>query len=104
MLQLLQGRSGERGRAKNLLRLVFVVEEVHVHVRIACTVEEAIGGCSGGGPYWEWLPPLPGPLPDGPELLALVAGEPLLDPPAATAGGAVVPAIAGDSALPEVGE
>jgi penicillin-insensitive murein DD-endopeptidase len=29
----------------------------HVHLRIACTPEEAIAGCSGGGPRWEWLPP-----------------------------------------------
>ena len=28
----------------------------HVHLRIACTPEEAIAGCSGGGPRWEWLP------------------------------------------------
>jgi penicillin-insensitive murein endopeptidase len=29
----------------------------HVHLRIACSPEEAIAGCSGGGPRWEWLPP-----------------------------------------------
>ncbi len=29
----------------------------HVHLRIACTPEEAIAGCSGGGPRWEWLAP-----------------------------------------------
>ena len=29
----------------------------HVHLRIACAPEEAITGCSGGGPRWEWLPP-----------------------------------------------
>jgi penicillin-insensitive murein endopeptidase len=29
----------------------------HVHLRIACTPEEAIAGCSGGGPRWEWLKP-----------------------------------------------
>jgi len=28
----------------------------HVHLRIACTPEEAVSGCSGGGPRWEWLP------------------------------------------------
>ena len=28
----------------------------HVHLRIACTPEEAVAGCSGGGPRWEWLP------------------------------------------------
>jgi penicillin-insensitive murein endopeptidase len=31
----------------------------HLHLRIACSPEEAQAGCSGGGPYWEWLPALP---------------------------------------------
>ena len=31
----------------------------HFHLRIACTPEEALAGCMGGGPHWEWLPPLP---------------------------------------------
>ena len=31
----------------------------HVHVRLACTPEESVLGCEGGGPYWEWLPALP---------------------------------------------
>lgn len=31
----------------------------HIHLRIACTPEEAVVGCAGGGPYWEWLPALP---------------------------------------------
>ena len=36
----------------------------HIHLRVACTQEEAVNGCLGGGPYWNWLPPLPsvGPL------------------------------------------
>jgi len=29
----------------------------HVHLRIACSPEEAVAGCSGGGPRWQWLPP-----------------------------------------------
>jgi penicillin-insensitive murein DD-endopeptidase len=29
----------------------------HVHLRIACSAEEAVAGCSGGGPRWQWLPP-----------------------------------------------
>jgi penicillin-insensitive murein endopeptidase len=33
----------------------------HVHVRVACSPEEAFTGCSGGGPHWEWLDPLPLP-------------------------------------------
>lgn len=28
----------------------------HAHVRIACSPDEAVAGCSGGGPLWEWLP------------------------------------------------
>jgi penicillin-insensitive murein endopeptidase len=31
----------------------------HFHLRVACTREQAIGGCDGGGPYWDWLPALP---------------------------------------------
>jgi penicillin-insensitive murein endopeptidase len=31
----------------------------HIHLRIACTPEEAILGCEGGGPRWEWMAPLP---------------------------------------------
>jgi penicillin-insensitive murein endopeptidase len=30
----------------------------HVHLRIACSPEEAVAGCSGGGPRWQWLPPI----------------------------------------------
>lgn len=31
----------------------------HVHVRVACSPDQAFTGCSGGGPHWEWLDPLP---------------------------------------------
>src|SRR6185312_13901992 len=31
----------------------------HLHLRIACTPDEAVFGCLGGGPYWPWLPRLP---------------------------------------------
>lgn len=31
----------------------------HVHLRIACSPDEAVSGCSGGGPRWEWLAPEP---------------------------------------------
>jgi len=30
----------------------------HIHMRVACTPDEATRGCEGGGPYWEWLPEL----------------------------------------------
>lgn len=77
----------------------------HVHVRIACTVEEALAGCTGGGPYWEWLPPLPSPPPmDDAKLAALAALDPPLDTderaPELLSGGA--PALT--SALPEAAE
>jgi penicillin-insensitive murein endopeptidase len=59
----------------------------HVHLRIACSADEAQAGCSGGGPYWEWLPPFP-PGPDADQrLLQLIADdEPLapLDAPLAS--------------------
>lgn len=31
----------------------------HMHLRIACTAEEELAGCEGGGPRWEWLGPEP---------------------------------------------
>jgi penicillin-insensitive murein DD-endopeptidase len=37
----------------------------HIHLRIACTPEESVFGCDGGGPYWEWLPALPALAPLG---------------------------------------
>ncbi len=51
----------------------------HLHLRVACSPEQAVTGCMGGGPHWEWLPPLPAldELTIG-ELASLVAGEPAL--------------------------
>jgi penicillin-insensitive murein endopeptidase len=55
----------------------------HVHLRIACSVEETLAGCTGGGPYWEWLPPLPPPVPlDDARLALMLATEPPPEPPA----------------------
>ncbi len=31
----------------------------HIHLRIACSANEAVAGCMGGGPHWDWLPPVP---------------------------------------------
>jgi penicillin-insensitive murein endopeptidase len=60
----------------------------HLHLRIACSAEEAQAGCSGGGPYWEWLPPLPtSPLPDQ-TLLQQIADDEPLEPLAPFAGSA----------------
>lgn len=47
----------------------------HVHVRIACTPEENLSGCSGGGPYWPWLPESLGALSLEPALLTDIASE-----------------------------
>ncbi|HEV8551413.1 MAG TPA: penicillin-insensitive murein endopeptidase [Polyangiaceae bacterium] len=53
----------------------------HIHLRIACSVEETLAGCTGGGPYWEWLPPLPAPVPlDDDRVAQLIADDPPLDP------------------------
>jgi penicillin-insensitive murein endopeptidase len=50
----------------------------HLHLRIACSPEETFAGCSGGGPYWEWLPPLlPSRLEDQALLEAIAADDPL---------------------------
>ena len=50
----------------------------HIHLRIACSVEETSSGCTGGGPYWEWLPSLPAPVPLDDQRLALYVAD---DPP-----------------------
>ncbi|HEX4335313.1 MAG TPA: penicillin-insensitive murein endopeptidase [Polyangiaceae bacterium] len=36
-----------------------LVHDDHIHMRIACTPDEMVFGCEGGGPRWEWLPPAP---------------------------------------------
>jgi penicillin-insensitive murein DD-endopeptidase len=50
----------------------------HAHVRIACSPEETVAGCSGGGPLWEWLPlpPSAESLHES-ELSQIVADDPL---------------------------
>jgi penicillin-insensitive murein endopeptidase len=48
----------------------------HLHLRTACTPEEAVVGCEGGGPYWPWLRPLPVTAPEESDdslLLALLS-------------------------------
>ncbi|HET9929219.1 MAG TPA: penicillin-insensitive murein endopeptidase [Polyangiaceae bacterium] len=52
----------------------------HIHLRIACAPSEAITGCSGGGPYWDWLPRAETPGDLGPaELLQIAADDPVSD-------------------------
>lgn len=53
----------------------------HVHVRIACRPDEAVFGCEGGGPRWEWQPALPRIDVPLPELLAQIAREDPYEPP-----------------------
>jgi penicillin-insensitive murein endopeptidase len=62
----------------------------HLHLRIACAPGEAHAGCSGGGPYWEWLPTLPASRqPDEAFLQRVASEEPLEEEVAAPiAGGA----------------
>ena len=54
----------------------------HLHLRIACSPEEVQAGCSGGGPYWEWLPALPKGQDLNQALLEEIAADEPLDPPA----------------------
>jgi hypothetical protein len=49
-----------------------------MHLRTACTPEEAVIGCEGGGPYWPWLPPLPtAPPPDTDDTLVVALLSPI---------------------------
>jgi len=52
----------------------------HLHLRIACSPEEIQAGCSGGGPYWDWLPPLPASAPLSQQLLEEIAQDEPLEP------------------------
>lgn len=48
----------------------------HLHLRLACTPEEAVAGCLGGGPYWSWLAPLPQLAPlDDEALIEAITGD-----------------------------
>jgi penicillin-insensitive murein DD-endopeptidase len=60
----------------------------HLHLRIACTPDEAIAGCMGGGPYWPWLPPLPQLVTPTDGELAEAIGDDLLP---RAGGGAAAP-------------
>jgi penicillin-insensitive murein DD-endopeptidase len=61
----------------------------HLHVRIACTPDEAVTGCHGGGPRWPWLAALPELAPPADDELARAVVGDLLqggDGPAAAGG------------------
>jgi penicillin-insensitive murein DD-endopeptidase len=50
----------------------------HLHLRTACTPEEALVGCEGGGPYWPWLPALPTSAPpESDDALAVALFSPI---------------------------
>jgi penicillin-insensitive murein endopeptidase len=50
----------------------------HIHLRIACTPEESVLGCEGGGPRWEWQTPLPELLVGEELLYQATAEDPLI--------------------------
>jgi penicillin-insensitive murein DD-endopeptidase len=60
----------------------------HIHMRIACTPDEAVAGCLGGGPYWPWLAQLPqlAPARDA-ELAEAIVGDLLAPKAVSHAGG-----------------
>lgn len=61
----------------------------HLHLRVACTPDEAVAGCLGGGPYWPWLPQLPQLVtPPDAELAEALLGDLLPGAPGAARGGA----------------
>lgn len=61
----------------------------HLHLRIACTPDEAVAGCLGGGPYWPWLPRLPQLVsPPDEDLARAIVGD-LLPGPAGGLTGAL---------------
>jgi len=73
----------------------------HVHLRIACSVEETLSGCTGGGPYWEWLPPLPAPeVFDDAKLALLTSDDPPLEP-LPSAGPEDAPVVSPEGTSPE---
>lgn len=59
----------------------------HLHLRIACTTDEAVAGCVGGGPRWPWLAPAPTLEPISDEELGRAIADDLL-PGAPRAAGA----------------
>jgi penicillin-insensitive murein DD-endopeptidase len=61
----------------------------HLHLRIACTPEEGVAGCLGGGPYWPWIAqPMQLVSPPDEELAREIAGALLPAPGASTVGDA----------------
>ncbi|WP_437714912.1 penicillin-insensitive murein endopeptidase [Sorangium sp. So ce448] len=67
----------------------------HIHLRVACTPDETLSGCLGGGPQWPWLPAVPQLIAPSDGDLAAALLDDLL-PGSAAAGSRVA---APDSAL-----
>jgi len=67
----------------------------HIHLRIACTAEEAVLGCEAGGPRWEWLPPFPSLTAEDTFLYEIVRDDPL--PPHSESEVAGEPAVSAPS-------
>lgn len=47
-------------RAENVLQepADALPHDDHLHLRVACSPQESVRGCQGGGPSWSWLPTL----------------------------------------------
>jgi len=61
----------------------------HLHLRIACTADEAVAGCMGGGPNWPWLQPMPElVIPPDAELAQAIADDLLAGGPSGAAAAA----------------
>jgi penicillin-insensitive murein endopeptidase len=61
----------------------------HLHLRVACTPDEAVAGCLGGGPYWPWIPQLPQLVtPPDADLTDAIVGDLLPGPGGGHAAGA----------------
>jgi penicillin-insensitive murein endopeptidase len=61
----------------------------HLHLRVACSPDDAVAGCLGGGPRWSWLTPLPSlGAPADNELLHAILDEVVVPPRAAAAAAA----------------
>lgn len=65
----------------------------HFHVRVACSADESVEGCMGGGPRWPWLKPLPqlAPMTDD-QLMEAIVGDLMPAKPPKPADPATVPA------------
>lgn len=52
----------------------------HIHLRVACSPEDRLTGCTGGGPYWPWLPEVPSAAELDEDFFLELASEDPIDP------------------------